>query len=459
MQPKRLAQRKSTRKSRHGCQECKQRHVKCDETRPSCANCTVRNSPCSFLSTTGRRPPTLSSVSSSLSSSSSPMSAAASASASASATGSPRPDEATSLCTALSTRHHPAGHVLTVPTPLSQYEPPFPINSLVSTNQTFKLYHLELLHNFKVGVLEESVLQLSAAEGYMAMTIREAAQAPYLMDQVLAVSAANMSVKRPHQRRFYQEEATRLQTRGLALFNACRALEVADHAMPRFIFSTLLSYQVLFDAFSVRASFPMFLDRLVAAFRICGGVRIICGKSWPIIITQYQENVGINLPGEFVATSGPESRLTRELARLETLLENSNLGPSMLNPCNEALKFLRDLSYADDRPTFLKYLTSRLIQWAVVVPTEFVNLVEERRPEALIIIAYYGVLIHDTRGYWVSGDAGAFIIRSITSFLGNHWAGWLQWPNEVLDSVDSNTEIRSLSPIEIDMQCNVDQQP
>ncbi|KAI1348972.1 hypothetical protein F5Y01DRAFT_306352 [Xylaria sp. FL0043] len=400
LQPNRLAQRKSAKKSRYGCLECKRRHVKCDETRPSCANCTVRKSPCSFLSTTACRPPTHSSVSSSSPSS-----------VSASASGSPQPDDAALSSTALSTRR-PAGDALVVPTPWSLCEPSLTINSLVSTNQTFKLHHLELLYNFKAGVLEESVLQLSAAEGYMAMTVREAAQAPYLMDQVLAVSAANMSVKRPRERRFYQEEAIRLQTRGLALFNACRAVEMVDHTMARFIFSTLLSYQALFDAFSVRSSFPMLLDRLVAAFRICNGVRAMCGEFWPTIITLYEQNVGINLPGEFVASC--------------------------------------------DRPGFLKYLTSRLIQWPVVVPTEFINLVEERRPEALIVIAYYAVLMHDTKGYWVSGDAGAFIIRSITHFLGNHWAEWLRWPNEILNS---NTEVSSLSRLDIDMDHTIDHLP
>ncbi|KAI0814144.1 hypothetical protein GGR55DRAFT_497565 [Xylaria sp. FL0064] len=450
-QPKRLAQRKSAKKSRYGCLECKRRHVKCDETRPSCANCTVRKSPCSFLSTSACRPPTHPSGSSS---SSSPSSVSVSASTSASE--SPQPDDAASSCTALSTRHHPAGDALVIPTPWSQYGPSLTISSLVSTNQTFKLHHLELLYNFKAGVLEESVLQLSGAEGYMAMTVREAAQAPYLMDQVLAVSAANMSVKRPHERRFYQEEAIRLQTRGLALFNACRALEVTEHTLARFIFSTLLSYQALFDAFSVRSSFPMLLDRLVAAFRICNGVRAMCGEFWPTIITLYEQNVGINLPGEFVPSCGPESRLTRELARLETLLANANLSPSTLDPCNEALNYLRNLSYAEDRPRFLKYLTSRLIQWPVVVPTEFINLVEERRPEALIVIAYYAVLMHDIKGYWISGDAGAFIIRSITHFLGNHWAEWLRWPNEILNS---NTEVSSLSRLDIDMEHTIDHLP
>ncbi|KXJ86057.1 hypothetical protein Micbo1qcDRAFT_168867, partial [Microdochium bolleyi] len=38
-------------KSRFGCRECKQRHVKCDESRPSCVNCTTVKRHCSFLTT------------------------------------------------------------------------------------------------------------------------------------------------------------------------------------------------------------------------------------------------------------------------------------------------------------------------------------------------------------------------------------------------------------------------
>ncbi|KAI0973714.1 hypothetical protein F4678DRAFT_408307 [Xylaria arbuscula] len=446
MKPSRVPQRKSAKKSRHGCQECKRRHLKCDETRPACANCTVRHSPCSFLSTTGRLPPSRPSLS-----------ASSPSSFSESATGSPRPDDA-AHCTPMPKRHH-ACDTRAIANPPSPYEPTFTINSLVSTDQTFSLHHLELLHNFRVGVLAESVLRSSAAEGYMAMLVREAAQAPYLMDQALAVSAANMSVKRPRQQRFYREEATRLQTRGLALFNASRALEIANHAMARFVFSTLLSHQVLFDVFSVRTDFPPLLDRLVAAFRICGGVRTMCDRSWPFIMSQYQQHVGINLPAEFVANTGPETTLTRKLAHLEALLTNADLSTAIMSPCSKALGYLRNLSYADERPKFPIFRTARLLQWAVMVPPEFINLVEERRPEALVIIAYYAVLIHDTRGYWVSGDAGAFIIRSITSFLGNYWAGWLAWPNEVLDSVNSGNETSLPSAIDIDTLYSVDELP
>ncbi|KAH7418687.1 hypothetical protein BKA64DRAFT_654994 [Cadophora sp. MPI-SDFR-AT-0126] len=40
--------RKPHRKSRSGCAQCKARRIKCDETKPKCVKCTMRNAPCSF---------------------------------------------------------------------------------------------------------------------------------------------------------------------------------------------------------------------------------------------------------------------------------------------------------------------------------------------------------------------------------------------------------------------------
>lgn len=274
----------------------------------------------------------------------------------------------------------------------------------------------------------------------MAMTVGEAVQAPYLMDQLLAVSAANMSIKRPQQQRFYQEEATQLQTRGLALFNAVQVSEATDNALAGFVFSTLLAQQVLFDTFSSRPDISTFLDKLAGALNICGGVRTMSGIAWPFIRAQYEQQTGINLPGEFVAGCGSKTMLTMKLAHLETLLAGANLSPSIMDPCKTAIDLLRDLSYNPDRPRnspvrMTRMLQARVLQWAVLVPADFVKLIEQRRPEALIITAYYALLMHETRDCWLYGDAGAFIIRSITALLGKYWAEWLAWPNEVLASM------------------------
>ncbi|KAH8653791.1 hypothetical protein BX600DRAFT_471652 [Xylariales sp. PMI_506] len=40
--------RRSHAKSRNGCQRCKQRHIKCDETGPPCTNCSARGTECVY---------------------------------------------------------------------------------------------------------------------------------------------------------------------------------------------------------------------------------------------------------------------------------------------------------------------------------------------------------------------------------------------------------------------------
>ncbi|KAI3319003.1 hypothetical protein HD806DRAFT_510656 [Xylariaceae sp. AK1471] len=417
--------RRSAKKSRHGCRECKRRHVKCDETKPSCVNCNIHHLQCSFLSPYSLPIPRTA--------------PAAVLYPKSPTSGSSPPDDIvqyTGIVTPSSTHDTPE-----LSTPLFHDGPTFTNGSLVSTDQTFKLHHLELLHNYRTGVLDYRILDDATADGFYAMTIRTAVQAPYLMDQLLAVSAANMSTQRPNQRRFYLEEATHLQTRALALFNAAQVTEATGNGLPGFLFSTLLSQQVLFDAFSIRADFPTFLDNLVTGFRLCSGVRTIIGDSWNSILTQYRQQAGINLPGNFLADYGAETVLTTKLTHLKSLLEDASLSPSVSSPCIEALDFLRNMSYASDHPKFSAFRTTRVFRWAVLVPSDFVNLLEQRRPEALIITAYYAVLVHDSRGYWLFGDAGAFIIRSITKFLGKYWAEWLAWPNEELDSVGCMNEV------------------
>ncbi|KAI0863838.1 hypothetical protein F4860DRAFT_501783 [Xylaria cubensis] len=332
--------RRSAKKSRYGCKECKRRHVKCDETKPSCANCVIRQLQCSFVS------------------------------------GLPTPQSITSTPTATTTDS--CGLI----SPLSQDKTILTVSSPVNyvlPEPTFQLHHLELFHHFEHDMWRFVSLDDMMGKNFIAMVARHAITIPYLMDQLLAFSAAHMSTHRPYQACFYREEATHLQTRALGLFNAAKA---TGEAFPAFLFSILLSHQILFDTFSTRADFPTFLDKLVTSLHLCAGVRAIAGESWNSISMQYYEQTGMELPYKWILDTDSETIFTKKLT--------------------------------------------------LAVPTDFVKLVEQRRPEALIITAYYGVLIHNARDFWVFGDAGAFIIRSITRYLGSCWDEWLAWPNEVL---------------------------
>ncbi|KAI1634660.1 hypothetical protein F4809DRAFT_617709 [Biscogniauxia mediterranea] len=398
------AHRRSNKKSRYGCKQCKQRHIKCDETRPSCVNCKTCNRDCSYLTTIAVRkvtnPTTLPTSPPSL-------------------TCQLHYDTTRLISSSLPTAHTP--------------ETPF------ANEQVFKLHHLELLHHFKTEIVRDMAIVEAGAELFIDMTVRQAVRTPYLMDQLLAISALHTSTKRPDREAFYRNEATSLQTRALVSFNTAKAMIKEETCLPVFLFSILLSQHVIFDTLSTRPDFPTFLRRLVSCFHICGGTKTIAGQFWGTIEAQFGRRVGVDdtTQNGIPSSSSVLSSRTAKFSRLRTLIVDSDLGPPYTEACVEALDFLQPLC---DR--FHGYEASPMFQanlavrWLVRVSPHFIELLEQRRPEALIILAYYAVFVHEARHHWIFGDSGRFIIQETTRFLGPYWADWLAWPNEVLARIE-----------------------
>ena len=61
-------------------------------------------------------------------------------------------------------------------------------------------------------------------------------------------------------------------------------------------------------------------------------------------------------------------------------------------------------------------------------PTHFSLLLKQRHPQALVILAYYTVLLDllDSR-WWVNGW-GSRVLRDIVCSLGDEWKSWIEWP-------------------------------
>ncbi|OQD88415.1 hypothetical protein PENANT_c004G00401 [Penicillium antarcticum] len=73
-----------------------------------------------------------------------------------------------------------------------------------------------------------------------------------------------------------------------------------------------------------------------------------------------------------------------------------------------------------------------LVAWPVLVPREYIDLVAERKGEALVILAYFGALLDTQRDKWVFCDGGRYLVDSISQYLGLQWREWLEWPVQAL---------------------------
>lgn len=68
------------------------------------------------------------------------------------------------------------------------------------------------------------------------------------------------------------------------------------------------------------------------------------------------------------------------------------------------------------------------VAFSVTAPIGYVDRLRKYSPEALVIMAYYGVLLHRCREYWVFGDAGERMVRAVGDHLGGYWGDVLGWP-------------------------------
>ncbi|KAH9227505.1 hypothetical protein K456DRAFT_1775164 [Colletotrichum gloeosporioides 23] len=346
-----MRQRTPHRKSRFGCKECKQRHVKCDESRPSCVNCSTALRRCSYLDTET----TLPSPSAFMYQCPSP---AASTESSAAAAGS-------------------------IPIEQPLYRPQYP------PTEPYDLLHMELLFHFEHELGAEMEFGDSTREKFQRMSIKQALGTPYLMDELLALSAAHMSTLPGKDQAFYRAEATRLQTRALSQFNLAKAEVSNDNFLAIFLYSTWLGQHVLFDTFIHQGNFATVLDKLVHCMNLHRGIRTIVAGSWSI------------LRGHLVAHLGPDS----------PFVDSIIIEPDAMERGTECAG----------------------LEWSIRVPTEYVNLLDQRRPEALVVLAYWAVLLHLSREYWAYANAGKALVQSISAHLGTYWSEWLAWPQKMVD--------------------------
>ncbi|KAK3682408.1 hypothetical protein B0T22DRAFT_494126 [Podospora appendiculata] len=399
-----MPRRKHT-KSRRGCTECKRRHMKCDETHPVCIGCSLAGLKCPFSSSVPALP-----LPSTARSSLAPSTTASSFS------------------------------ILFPPSP-SPVPHPSPQQDDARACERYSLLHFELLHQYKSLWGKTMGLSSPDAETFVQLATQEAYATPFLMDELLALLAAPafQVLLLPH-------EATRLQTRALGQFNAAQTDVSDNNCLVVFLFSTLLGQHVLFEAFSLQGDLEALLDKFVQCLGLHRGIAAIAGRSWPTLQTLMPfGRFGTHTRDRSLAATATAGSECAGL--LEQLRGRSQLSAPARQACCAAVEVLQDMFDLQSAPGSELQAGRRIIavqEWSVRVSGEYISLLAQRQPEALVVLAYYSVLLHHARDYWAVGNAGGFIIRSVGEYLGADWDEWLVWPNYMLHVSAAGAESPSL---------------
>lgn len=221
-----------------------------------------------------------------------------------------------------------------------------------------------------------------------------------------------------------------------------------ESSIPRFLFAATLSLHDLADTLSsVRtlhhSQFHVFVNRFVDCFRIHHGVRAVIRPIWQHLLTSELEPL-LTVTHKARLTLEPdtrgESQRGDECQPLNNLLDSSDLGLATVTACRNAVERLQwafDLYRNLPTPGAGPHAASA---FSVTVGTEYIDVLRRLQPEAVIVLAYYGVLLHYCRHFWIFGDAGGCMVRAIAQHLGAYWQDVMAWPLRMVEEDNDDGE-------------------
>ncbi|KAL6232791.1 hypothetical protein BDW75DRAFT_216800, partial [Aspergillus navahoensis] len=385
--------RRSHKKSRDGCVECKQRHVKCDERRPRCILCSMSSRECSFASEapTPTKP-------------------------------SPAPLGSPTLSSRREAQSETQGSSRT-------QEIEEPIN----------LQHTELLIHLTSSQATDVFSLGDDLEPYHATVSRALSiglTSPYLLYQLLAFSARHLAYLHPDKKAYHLHQAISLQTRALSLFNAEKVQVTASSCVAICLFSVVLGHHLLADTLTLALApsvpapgrggggLDAFLERYIQCLETHRGVYTVAMSGWSLLMET--ELAPVLSRSRAFTSQEPKGN---ECQRLQVLvISSASLRQEDKEACLRAIRYLQlgfdALSPGEDDN--IRY--QMLFLWNVLVPPGFGGLLATKRAEALVILAYYALLLHHGQHIWQVGRAGQHILRTIEEYLGPDWDDWLEYP-------------------------------
>ncbi|KAE9364670.1 hypothetical protein N431DRAFT_474255 [Stipitochalara longipes BDJ] len=405
--------RRPHRKTRNGCLGCKARRIKCDEVKPSCGTCTRYSSSCTY-------PTTLS--------------------ASHSTSGSP------------SSTLIPQSHHQDRP-PTSLYPPPQ--SSLLLS--PFNTQHLELLHLYTTTTAYTLTTLPARARIYQHIIPQLAFSHPFLLSGILSLSSLHLSHLYPSRKEPLHRDAVEYHSFALRGFKEELGKLNRENYEALFMFSTFLVARTwasgegrgdLFFSDGEREE-----EGIVEWMRFLRGSRmlvrdcydwIMAGPCKIFVLLYNDQPQFFDLPEEDAVRFGV----------LETLWDSqSTFDPAEKEALSEALRILKEI-YA----MLLHYgsasqqlcTINMTIAWLTLTPDMYMELVSQRRPEALVLLAHYCLLLSKFDNVWWLKGISRHLLRSICRMLGKvdsevegsgvegggagkgKWESWVAWPLQEL---------------------------
>ncbi|KAM7193504.1 hypothetical protein V8F33_007731 [Rhypophila sp. PSN 637] len=446
--------RRSHKKSRAGCRRCKFRKIKCDEVHPRCGNCVKHGVDCDF-----EHPEIIADIQAA--SAASPLSTGSRTPFTPAATldyQSPRPEQA-----GASPRIRLPGHGVSVPAP-PIYRPPATPGLSPTTPTANRLLELRLMHHYTAMTCKTFTFTAPMTEEIWKITVPNLAFAgsQHLADAILAVAALHLRSLAPNDKDLVRASHAYMAA-SLAEYSATLTKGIdSSNAESLFLTAALIAFQstatrvFLKDELSLGAGGTadgQVKERNASAgcysvpftwFHSFQGVKAITAASWqwirssPVVTQVINSQVVLQL--DF--STGPETffghlleGLDEELAEITAGREpsaNTGASSSTGNPVsphhengagNNTMELATRTRHAYQHAVAVLNWAHKIphrgtsLAFPATVSRRFIELLEERKPRALAILAcFFALLKAMDNVWWLNGMARREVLGVVSLF-------------------------------------------
>ncbi|KAF2712579.1 hypothetical protein K504DRAFT_373526 [Pleomassaria siparia CBS 279.74] len=377
------AKRKPHSKSRRGCLQCKQRHTKCNEVHPRCANCIRLSIDCTWRVQYRN--------------------------------GSPASN----------------GSVQDISQPLQYWPSSHPHDIPTST---LPLEDMRLLHHWTTRVTSIHDANLDSPFRLWGVgAVEVALDHPFFLHGLLATSALHKSL-----------EVTLVNRTGLlaqadahmsiALTEYIRNLEQPSEetALPIFLLAaTLFAYNMA----SARIEEPDSpIDAVLHCFRLLRGIREVSGAQWRQLTNS--TIVRDLLSGVTDVNEIPFSSNEKFQPVLDLLQLTAQLDAPERDICTQAIENLHRTFLKTDTSSNEMHAINIFMTWPAQMSDGFLTLIQDHNPVAVLAVAYFSVLMARARSaWWLRGWPERIITASMRLLEAEQrFHEWFRWPKEQIST-------------------------
>ena len=315
---------------------------------------------------------------------------------------------------------------------------PFDLNPVLP-GSNLETDDLELLHHYSTATYISFVDGARTTGAWQTTLPRLAFEYPFLMHGILAVSALHVASLKPDCQQEWIKKASTHESLALPTFRSALPSVNEQSAPAVFAFSSLV---VPYTQASASHTDDLDLASIHNTAILPEWIHLLRGTHMLLFSTRHWLKEGPL--GELIertrapinyAYNPDDSRLAALLplfSQRSPPTTAADKDPDLL-ACHSALDELRLICSLPHSPCQTVGFKTAAYTWPGRVSRAYVELLDQRKPEALVVLAHYCAFLRKAETSWFMRHHSARLFRSIYYSLGEGWRHWIDWPRQQID--------------------------